>query len=160
LINLEKRRFRLLAVRQIDETLRELKPLTTVPRPLPGWVAAIRKTLGMNSSQLAERMGISQASAAKIESGEVTGKATLESLQRAAEALGCRLVYGLVPNESLEELLQKQATDVARAEAEYVNHHMTLEDQRITDERVKQMIEDGVAELLDGPPHVLWKKPR
>ena len=58
----------------------------------------VRVALGMSMRQLSLRMGAaSPTSVAQIEAGEVSGGVTLRSLQAAADALECDLVYGLVP---------------------------------------------------------------
>src|SRR5215217_7999866 len=66
-------------------------------RPHGGWVRAIRDALGMSAADLAERMGVTQSTVARLESSERDGRIQLDTLQRAADALDCDLVYALVP---------------------------------------------------------------
>jgi predicted DNA-binding mobile mystery protein A len=74
----------------------KLKPVTTeASRPPRGWI------LGMITAQFAKRLGVAQPRIIELERGEADGNITLKSLQRAAEALGCRLVYTLVPERPL-----------------------------------------------------------
>jgi predicted DNA-binding mobile mystery protein A len=82
--------------------------------PARGWIREIREALGMTTRQLAARMGRSQAAVSQLERSEVTGGARLESLRRAAEALGCDLVYVLVPRTSLDDTMQTRARVLAR----------------------------------------------
>jgi hypothetical protein len=70
------------------------------------------------------------------------------------------LVYALVPNKSLEEFLNETATKAVTSRAEYVNHHMALEDQRVADERLQQLIRDEVAAMLVESPQSVWDKPK
>lgn len=60
-------------------------------------------------------MGIAQSRACKIERAEVEGSIRLQTLGRVAEALNCRLVYALVPDESLEHIVRFQAECKAAA---------------------------------------------
>jgi hypothetical protein len=54
-------------------------------------------------------------------------------LQRAADALGCDLVYALVPRQPLEQIVAGRARDVSQDELARVDHTMTLEAQRVDD---------------------------
>ncbi len=51
---------------------------------------------GKTQAQVAEAMGVSQPAVAKIEAGKVK---SLDSLQRYADAVGCRVRLELVPVE-------------------------------------------------------------
>src|SRR5216684_5875804 len=97
------------ARKQLDKRLARLRPVDELVRPQRGWVRAIRDAIGMTAAQLAARMKVSQPRIADLEKAEVDGRLTLNSLERAAEALGCTLVYALVPHRSLEELVQDRA---------------------------------------------------
>jgi predicted DNA-binding mobile mystery protein A len=155
---MNKNALRMQAIRQLDNKLAALKPLLAVHRPLSGWIAAIRKTLGMNNRQFAARMDVSESRISSIEKGEVTGKTTLATMMQAAEALNCRFVYALVPNNSLEQFLNQQVRMVARARAEYVNHHMLLEGQQLGSAALEQLIQNDIDETLNEQPRTLWDK--
>jgi predicted DNA-binding mobile mystery protein A len=78
--------------------------------PLPGgWVKTVREALGMSSYQLAGRIGLSPTRVRQLEAEEVAGSIRLATLRRIAEAMHCRLVYGLVPTEPLEDIVLRQA---------------------------------------------------
>jgi predicted DNA-binding mobile mystery protein A len=111
---------RLEAVRQLD-----------LARPSRGWVRAIRDALGMTTQQLADRLHVTQSAASKLEASEAAGTIQLNSLAKAADALGCTLVYALVPNESLTATLHRRARTVAAQELGAVDVTMALEDQRV-----------------------------
>ena len=72
-------------------------------RPRGGWVRAVRDALGMNTRQLAQRLGVTHNAVVDLERSEVAGVAKLEALRRADEALDCDLVYALVPRTTLED---------------------------------------------------------
>jgi predicted DNA-binding mobile mystery protein A len=60
----------------------------------------------MTMAQLARRLDVSQPRIVAIERAEVSGAISLATLERAAEALGCSLVYALVPRASLEKTVE------------------------------------------------------
>ena len=95
------------ARRRLDERFRRLRPLADEPRPHKGWIRAIRDALGMSSTELAARIGVSQQRVSQIEQGELQETITLETLRRAANALDCDLVYVLEPRTSLDEAVRK-----------------------------------------------------
>ena len=109
----------------------------------------------MNVRQMAERIGITQQSATSLEKNEADYAITLKSLRKAAEALDCRLVYALVPNEgSLWDIVRKQALRKARDIVDPVDHSMMLEAQDVGDKQEKT---DQLAdELARTPDTKLW----
>lgn len=54
----------------------------------------------LKGCELARRMGVSPARVSMLERDEANGAVTLKMLQRAAEALDCRLEYRLVPQRT------------------------------------------------------------
>ncbi len=83
----------------------------------------------MTAAELADRMGISGASVRAMEATEITGGVRLSTLRRAAEAMDCTLAYAFIPNESLENIVQKQARVVLEDQANRSRQTMVLEDQ-------------------------------
>ncbi|WP_127079953.1 mobile mystery protein A, partial [Rhodomicrobium lacus] len=71
--------------------------------PPEGWLRTMRKALGMSGAQLGRRMGLTRARIAAAEHAELSGAITLKSMQAAAEAMGCRFVYAVVPQTTVEE---------------------------------------------------------
>ena len=103
----------------------------------------------MNAAQLAERLGVSQPRIIALEHAEATGSVNLRSLQRAAEALDCALVYAFVPKEPLEQVVRKRARIVAAQRLAGIEHTMRLENQATSndaqDERLREISEHLVA---------------
>ncbi|MEA3502456.1 MAG: mobile mystery protein A, partial [Actinomycetota bacterium] len=114
------------ARRRLDERFRRLKPLATEPRPHKGWIRAIRDALGMSSTELATRLGVSQQSVSQMEHSEVHDTITLDTLRRAASALDCDLVYVLEPRTSLDEAVREQAHKKAARHLAPLAHHSRL----------------------------------
>ena len=70
--------------------------------------------------------------AAHLESSEAEYRITLTSLRKAADALGCELVYALVPKSAnIQELAEKRARSKAADNVRAVEHSMALEDQAV-----------------------------
>lgn len=146
--------FKNLQLQTLDQ---HLAGVSVCDRPSDGWIKAVRKALGMSTRQLAQRMRITQQSAAKLENNEGDDAITLKKLRQAAEAMDCRFVYAFVPNEgSLEATVRKQALKKARALVEPVNHTMLLEAQGVgnVDEKIRETAE----ELMRNITPRLWDK--
>ena len=149
-----------MATEQLDRRLADLtRYATAAARPSRGWVRAIRDGLGMTATQLARRMGVSQPRISELERGEASGNITLQSLERAAEAMGCRVVYALVPVTPLTNQLTERASALAAARLASVEQTMRLEDQSVADPaRRAEAHARLVAELLRRPAR-LWDAP-
>ena len=143
---------------QLDQTLKRFKGLQKMSMPQKGWLRAIRDALGMNGRQFAQRMGVSPARISKLESDELAGAVTLKTLRKAAEALDCTLVYGLVPRSSLEDTVKKQIAIYTQQRLDRISHTMALEDQELSEGGKKKARQAMEQELLRNPPKSLWDK--
>lgn len=147
-----------LNLKQLDESLRRHVGLTEINRPTKGWINAIRTALGMSSRVLGERIGVSQPRMISIEQGEVDGSISLKTLEKAAQGLGCRVVYTLVPEEgSLVAMRMKQAHRKALALNQYVETHMALEDQATGVDFQDESVRELAQELLRTWPRDFWE---
>jgi predicted DNA-binding mobile mystery protein A len=117
------------ALDQRLEVARRAAPAFGVPKD--GWVRAIRDTLGISSAILGQRLGLEASSLRRLEANERDGVVQLDTLARAANALGCDLVYALVPRRSLEDTVMDRALQLAATELATVDHTMALEDQSV-----------------------------
>jgi predicted DNA-binding mobile mystery protein A len=126
------------------------------PRPHGGWIRAIRDALGMSAAELATRMDVAQSTVARLESSERHGRIQLSSLERAADALGCDLVYALVPRRPLDELVEGQAKQLALAHLRSLGHTMALEDQGLTDAQTTAKYDLLVHHYMTSPG--LWRR--
>jgi len=140
--------------RQLDKQLSQYKNL---PKFKAGYIREIRDALGMSSTQLAERLGISQAGVVSTEQNEIEKTISLKTLARAAEALNCDLVYALVPKTSLEQMVLEQARQKISEEAESIFRSMALELQSTDKEERDLLINDLVDELIKQGGRELWK---
>ena len=145
------------ARKQIDKRLNIIQNSEGLARPVRGWIRAIREALGMTTAQLGKRLGIRQASVVGLEKSEASKSITLETLERAAHALDCRLVYALVPRKPLAELVYERAHALAKRRLRSVSHSMVLEDQAVDEEDVKAHLERLVQELMIKRGSALWE---
>jgi predicted DNA-binding mobile mystery protein A len=143
---------------QLADALRAYPSPEAAGTPRGGWVRAIREALGMTQVQLGTRAAISRQSVQDFERAEAERRITLESLDRLARAMGCRLVYALVPeNGSVDQLRERRALALAETLLQPADHSMRLEAQGVTvPERGRQrkLLADA---LLNGSPRKLWK---
>ena len=144
------------ARRKLDKKLISLDndALSMPPR---GWIKAIREALGLTTRQFAKRLGLSQPRAVEIEQAELGGALTLDSLRRAAEALDCRLVYAVVPNEPLEVMAEKRALIKARQRLNKVGHSMALENQAVEMADEEEQLKQLAQKLLTQTGSILWE---
>ena len=101
----------------------------------------------MSGAQLAAKLGMKPPSVVALEQSEAAATIRLETLQKAAAALDCELVYALVPRKPLEEIVEDRARMIALRELGGIAHSMGLEDQAVPDEleeRINRFIEQSL----------------
>jgi predicted DNA-binding mobile mystery protein A len=139
--------YRLLRLRQLAKSLVPFERAKRVPRPNRGWLRAVRQALGLTLDQVGQSIGRSRQDIAAFESSEAQDRITLRSLHLVAEAMGCELVYALVPKSgSLADLAEKSARDEATRSILAVEHTMALEAQAAGG--VERKIEEETRRIL------------
>jgi len=139
-----------MARRQLDQRTALLHTVSAeaFARPQAGWIRAVRDALGMSTRDVACRLGVTSMAVSKLEARERAGTIGLDTLSRAADALGCDVVYALVPRVPLEEQVRRRAEAVARTELGLVATTMALEDQAVEAQATASLVEDRIAELI------------
>lgn len=146
-----------LLIQQTDKKLEHFKHLKTAANPPLGWINTFRKSLKMSLRQLGNRLRISAQSAKEIEEREASGTITLNSLRDAANAMDMKLVYGFVSkHDSLEQMIEKRAKELATEIVMRTHATMTLEDQQNSKERIEQAVTQKTAEIKFEMPKYLW----
>lgn len=144
-----KPEFRSLRLQQLERRLRPFLPAREATRPQKGWIRAIREASGITLLELATRMKRSLSLAAQFEKSEAEDRITLGSLRQVAGALGCDLVYALVPKQgTLQDLAERQATQEVTPDVLAVEHTMALENQAVGN--VKEKIQEEAGRILKG----------
>ena len=113
----------------------------------------------MTTSQLAKRMGVTQPRISELERAEAGGNVSLQSLERAAQAMGCRLVYALVPLAPLNQTIQERAERLADRDVSAVEQSMKLEDQSVEDPAAHAELRRRIVDELIRSPSRLWNSP-
>jgi predicted DNA-binding mobile mystery protein A len=101
---------KMLTVWQLDKILKKLNGVNKkCGMPESGWIKTLRKTLAMPVEQLSQRLGVNLARVYKIEKAEMEGAITMRTLRKVADALGCEVVYCMVPknNATLKSIIMK-----------------------------------------------------
>ena len=139
--------FRNLRLKQLDRTLKPFRAAAKNPRPLKGWLRAIREAAGISASEVARTLKTSRQLPVQLEKAEAEDRITLKSLRAAANALGCELVYALVPRaNTLHDLVEERARAQAKKHVLGVEHSMALENQAVG--RVDEAVEAETKRLL------------
>jgi predicted DNA-binding mobile mystery protein A len=118
-------------------------------------VRTFREALGMSTVALGARLGITAGAVTRLEQSEAAYRIQLDTLRRAADALGCDLVYLLVPRRPLNAVVRDRARELVRRQLMAVEQTMRLEDQatgrtkELEDQLVSQLLERGGLWNLD-----------
>lgn len=124
--------------------------------PPEGWLRTVRKALSMSVVQLAGKLGVTRAQVSKTEKEELSGSVTMKTMKKMAEAMGCHFVYAIVPERQIDDLIIEQAKRKAKHIVAKTNIHMALEDQLLSDEKIKFEIDRLTQEILKEIPSDLW----
>lgn len=141
---------------QLDSTFAQLSNVKGLQPPVKGWLRSIREALGMSGKQLGERMGVSQPRVVQMEKDEISGAVTMKTMRQAAEAMDCVFVYAVVPRASLKETIRNQAYKVAEKRLSRTSHTMLLEDQQVSSEERRKMLESKIDDLAREMPKDFW----
>ena len=144
-------------LRQLSERLAALKQLIPIRPPAKGWIQTIRRALGMRTSQLAQKLGVTQPSVVHAEEREISGGISLQTLRKFANEMDCELVYFLIPRTSLLQTVERQAELGARAEVEAVAHSLGLEWQVVPSLAATDQIDRQKERLVAERPTRLWE---
>lgn len=142
-----KPEFKKLRLRQLERAMEPFMAVRDSPRPQRGWIRAVREATGIPLRQLSQRLRKSLSLVIYLEKSEADYRITLGNLRDAAEALGCQLVYALVPKSgNIQELAEQRARSKAAENVRAVEHTMALEDQAVGG--VQEKIEEETKRIL------------
>lgn len=133
--------------------------LSGMRKPAEGWLTTLRKALGMSGAEVAQRLGISRNAIYQAERNERENAITLSQMEKIAEAMGCTLVYAIIPKGSVDEVIRAQARRKAEARIRRVSTHMALEQQALSKAQTEERIEALAAELMRDMPPDFWQSP-
>ncbi len=146
--------------RLIEKKIHPWTALRSDRPPPSGWLKAIRGALGLSSRQLADLLGVKQPAVLQFEKSEAQHKISLETLEKAAKAMKCQLVYAIVPMapfSSLENVLDDQAIKSASLLVSRVDQTMKLEQQGIPQKNLNEQTRELAKELKRKMSPGLWR---
>lgn len=96
----------------LDREQRLLRTAAQKLTPRQGWLRDVRQTMGFSASEIARKMGMNRSEVFRMEERETRKRITLESLEKMAEALDCRMIYAVIPKKgTFEDLLLRRLGD-------------------------------------------------
>ncbi len=143
---------------QLDSKIAPLKDFASTGLSNIGWIKTIREALGMTSSQLAVRAGLSQSRISHIEKAETDGNIKLSTMQNIARSLGVEFVYGFVPKDTLEAMVREQARKIALERMKRLSHTMSLELQELSPKNKESALKDMIDKILIDEPKDFWNQ--
>ncbi len=148
---------RKLLIEQLDQKMAHFKPAHTVIVPQKGWINTIRTTLNMTREQLSTKLSMTKGAIQKIEEREASGQLSLNKLRHVGNALEMQFVYGFVPKDgTIENLISKRAEKLATKIVLRTNQNMQLEDQGISQKKIKASILELTNEIKREMSKSLW----
>jgi len=144
--------------RQAKSTIeRADRAAKAIGTPVGGWVELFRMALGINNTQLADRIGISRNSLYKSIQNEKAGTISLNQLSKIADAMDGKLVYAIVPKEkTVDDIIMQQARKKAKKIVRRTRAHMALEEQAEGLPTQDAMIEELAAQMARELPRGFW----
>lgn len=134
------------------------KQVSAIKVPPEGWLVTLRKALGMSGPQLAKRLDLTKAAIYQAERKELEGAISIKQLQKLATSMNCKLVYAIVPNKPVNEIVFDQAELKAASIVERASIHMGLEKQSLTKKQIQEEVIRVATELANDMPSDLWDK--
>ena len=109
---------KVLNLKQLSLQLHPDRSLQGVQNPTGGWLRAFRQALGLSLKAVGGALNVSPQAIHQLEKSESAGAISLRQLNAVAGAMGCRVVYALVPRQGTlvelagsADMLAKRMTD-------------------------------------------------
>ena len=151
------RNAKLLLLKQIDTKITEFKVISNAKYLEGSWIKSVRKALNMTLEQLGNKLGVSKQSVLQYEKSEGLGTISIKNLREIGNAMDMQLVYGFIPKDgSLEKMVERKATDLARSIVMRTHQNMKLESQENTSKHIELAIEELKAEFKRELHKSLW----
>jgi hypothetical protein len=96
-----RERERTLERKLLDFEMRSYTRAGMKKNPTSGLLRAVRQALRVPVAEIAGKMGVCRSVAFDLEAREPKNRISLRSMTRMAEAMGCKVVYGIVPKNGL-----------------------------------------------------------
>jgi transcriptional regulator with XRE-family HTH domain len=98
------------ARRKLDKEMRYYRIAAREERPTQELLRTVRRVLGVPVEEIARELKVSKSVVFRLEASERRGRITFKSMTRVANAMGCQMVYALVPRDggTLEEMAERR----------------------------------------------------
>jgi hypothetical protein len=99
-----------MARRRLDSEMGPFRRAALLGTPTNELLRAVRHVLHVPAMEIARKMCVHRSVLFALEMSERRKTITLQSMERVARAMGCKVVYGVVPEKggTLEELAQER----------------------------------------------------
>ena len=96
--------------KRLDEEMWHFRRAGKKPGATNGLLRAVRQSLQIPMAEIEQKSGVLRSNVANFEKRELERTITLRSLGRMAEAMGCKVVYGVVPvnGKTLEDVAEER----------------------------------------------------
>ncbi len=96
--------------KKLDKEMRFYRLAGREKNPTSGLLRAVRQALKVPLKEVAGRLEVGESNVFEMEEREEKGSITLRSLGRMAAAMGCKVVYGIIPanGKTLEEMAEER----------------------------------------------------
>jgi len=146
-----------LLIDQLDHKLKPFMATKDIHVPERGWIHTVRTALNMTLQQLGVKLNMSSQGVKDTEERETSGSVSIKTLKEVANAMDMQLVYAFVPKQnSIEEMLDSKAKELAKKIVLRTGHNMQLENQGISDDKIKVAIEELKEEIKREMSKSLW----
>ncbi len=146
-----------LVIEQLDSKLKPFMTVKNIQVPERGWIHTVRTTLNMTLQQLGHKLNMTSQGVKDTEERETSGSVSIKTLRETANAMDMQLIYALVPKQnSIKELVNSKAHELAKKIVLRTGHNMKLEDQGISDNKIKAAIEELAEEIKREMRRSLW----
>ncbi|MGA3373774.1 MAG: hypothetical protein ABSC48_18675 [Terracidiphilus sp.] len=105
-----RERERELARKKLDKELKYYRWAGREKNPTPCLLRAIRQALGIPAAEVWRELHVSPSVLFRLEQSERRGTISLNGLDRVAQAMGCKVIYAVVPRDgkTLEDLVEQR----------------------------------------------------
>jgi predicted DNA-binding mobile mystery protein A len=105
-----RERERQLARKKLDKEMKYYRWAAQKKFPTQGFLRAVRHALGIPAAEMLRELGVSPSVLFRLEQSERRGNISVKGLDRVAQAMGCQLVYAVVPRDgkTLEDMAEKR----------------------------------------------------
>jgi predicted DNA-binding mobile mystery protein A len=96
--------------KRLDFEMRSYRQAGKEKNPTNDLLRTVRRALHIPVAEIAGRMGVNRSAVFELEAREVKNTISLRSMSRMAQAMGCKVVYGIVPEggKKLEDLAEER----------------------------------------------------